>query len=93
MGGRKNLDHSGGWGNNPSGYQKPHLSCNMKGQASEKELGRNGPRANLVFQLRILGPRGSDITAAGPGDIKSCHHSGPGQREGMYVAVARGILI
>lgn len=73
---------------------KNPLVIQYEGPIFRERIGEEWPQEELgLFSSGILGPRGSDITAAGAGDVKSCHHRRLGQREGMCVAVARGILI
>lgn len=73
---------------------KNPLVMQYEGPDFRERTGEEGTQEPLgLFSSGILGPRGRDITAVGPGDVKSCHHRGLGQREGICVAVARRILI
>lgn len=65
-----------------------------KGPDFRERIGGDWPQEELGFyRSEGIGPSGRDITTAGSGDVKSCHHKGLDQREGLCRAVAGGILI
>ena len=74
----------------PPVVTKNPLVMQYEGPGFRERTGEEQPQEELgLFSSGILGPRGKDITAIGPGDVKSHHHRGLGQRKGICVAVAK----
>lgn len=70
------------------------LVMQYEGPDFRERIGEDWPQEELGFyRSEGIGPSGRDITTAGSGDVKSCHHKGLAQREGLCRTVAGGILI
>lgn len=56
---------------------KNPLVMQYEGPDFRERTGKEWPQEELgLFSSGMIGPRGRDITAARPGDVKSCHHKG-----------------